>query len=87
MAAVTETPKKKGVDINVLHCLDPGCSGLLAYEVDSDNVLYLDLSWTAHRDGDVLYFPCPKCGGRNIIEPFTTDKGKDTHRVVRFEAR
>ncbi len=75
---------KKGVDINVLHCLSPECGGLLAYEVDSDNVLYLDLAWMAHEDGDIRYFPCPKCGGRNIVEPCTNAKGKPGHRVTRF---
>jgi hypothetical protein len=85
MDATKQPPKpKKGADINVLHCLDPECRGLLAYEVDSNNVLYLDLAWMAHQDGDVRYFPCPKCGGRNIVEPFTNAKGKPGHRVTRF---
>lgn len=85
MDATKQPPKaKKGVDINVLHCLNPECGGLLAYEVDSNNVLYLDLAWMAKSDGVSRYFPCPRCGGRNIVEPFTDAKGKLTHRVTRF---
>ena len=75
---------KKAADIQVLHCLNPDCRGLLAYEVDSDNVLYVDLAWTAKRDGDLLYFPCPKCHGRNVVEAFTTPQGATKHRVTRF---
>jgi hypothetical protein len=78
-------PKAKaGADIQVFRCLNAECRALLAYEVDSNNVLYIDLAWSAARDGDVRYFPCPKCGGRNIVEPFTDDKGKARHRVTRF---
>jgi len=82
------TPKpavKKPADIQVLHCLNSECRGLLAYEVDSQNVLYVDLAWTAKVDGDTRYFPCPQCNGRNIVEEFRTDKGQMKHRVVRWE--
>jgi hypothetical protein len=76
---------KKAPEVFVLHCLNPACRGLLAYEVDSDNVLYVDLSWTAtHADGQ-SYFPCPTCGGRNIIEEFRDAKGRLKHRAARFE--
>jgi hypothetical protein len=78
--------KKGTADIQVLRCLNPACNGLLAYEVDSNNVLYVDLAWTAERDGDQRYFPCPKCHGRNIVEPFETPQGRTKHRVVRWEA-
>ncbi len=76
---------KKAADISVLHCLNPGCGGLLAYEVDADNVLHVDLAWTAQRAGDLRYFPCPKCGGKNIIEEFHDAKGQRKHRVTRFQ--
>ena len=79
------TPKKKGADVNVLRCLGPGCRGMLAYEVDSENFLYVDLAWTAHQDGDTRYFPCPSCGGRNVVEMATDAKGAQRHRVTRFE--
>ena len=84
MDAAPERPKaNKGPDINVLRCLNPECRGLLAYEVNSNNVLYIDLAWTAARDGDLRYFPCPKCGARNVVEPFTDEKGRAGHRVTR----
>ncbi len=88
MEATQNTAAKsptKAADIHVLHCLNPQCAGLLAYEVDSNNVLYVDLAWTAARDGDVHYFPCPKCGGKNIVEEIRTEKGS-RHRVTRFVA-
>jgi hypothetical protein len=78
-------PQTKAADIHVLRCLNPQCGGLLAYEVDSNNVLYVDLAWTAARDGEAYYFPCPKCGGKNIVEEILTAKGP-RHRVTRFVA-
>jgi len=85
MTAETPPAKKKAADVNVLRCLDPNCGGLLAYEVDSDNNLYVDLSWTARRDGETRYFPCPKCGGRNVLEESRDAKGRSVQRVSRFE--
>ena len=85
MSAETPAAKKKINDVQALRCLDPQCGGLLAYEVDSDNVLYVDLAWTARRDGDTRYFPCPKCGGRNVVEEARDAKGRTVHRVTRFE--
>jgi hypothetical protein len=76
--------KKPAVDINVLKCLNPDCRALLPFEVDSDNMLYVDLAWMARAEGDTRYFRCPKCGGRNIVEPFHDTKGKQGHRVTRF---
>ena len=78
-------PATKAADIHVLHCLNPQCDGLLAYEVDANNVLYVDLAWTATSDGDTPYFPCPKCGGKNLVEEIRTEKGV-RHRVTRFVA-
>ncbi len=78
-------PAKKGADIQVLHCLNPDCRALLAYEVDSHNVLYVDLAWTAHSDGDLRFFPCPKCHGRNIVEAVQTVNGARKHRVTRWQ--
>lgn len=84
MSAPPKSPKKKGADINVLRCLNPQCRGMLAYEVNSDNVLYVDLAWTAHRDGDTRYFPCPRCHGRNIVEEIRDAGGAIRHKVTRF---
>jgi hypothetical protein len=76
---------KKASDILVLRCLNPECGGLLAYEVDRDNVLYVDLAWTARTAGSTRYFPCPKCGGKNMLEEFRNDTGQVKHKVVRWE--
>jgi len=76
---------KKAADIQVLRCLGSGCGALLGYEVNSENVLYVDLAHTAKADGDLRFFPCPKCGGRNVVEPFTDDKGKPKHKVTRYQ--
>lgn len=83
--AVAKPAGKKAADISVLHCLNPDCRGLLAYEVDTDNVLHVDLAWTAHAAGDTRYFPCPKCGGKNIVEEFRDAKGQPKHRVTRWQ--
>jgi hypothetical protein len=76
---------KKAPDIQVLHCLNPACNGLLAYEVDSHNVLYVDLAWTARAGSGYRYFPCPRCGGKNVVEPFQGPDGAAKHRVSRWE--
>lgn len=80
-----QTPTPKAAAIGALHCLSPSCQGLLAYEVTRDNVLYLDLSWTARQQGELRYFPCPKCHGKNVVESFQDDKGLTKHRVTRWE--
>jgi hypothetical protein len=83
MSSAVSPPKKKAANVNVLRCLNPDCRGMLAYEVDSDNVLYVDLAWTARQDGATHYFPCPKCHGRNIVEEIH-DHAKVRHKVTRF---
>jgi hypothetical protein len=79
------TTGKKAADIAVLRCLNPECNGLLAYEVDSRGVLYVDLEWTAKQDGATRFFPCPKCGAKNIVEEFRTEKGQRKHRVTTWK--
>lgn len=76
---------KKTPDVRALRCLGPNCNGLLAYEVDSDNVLYTDLAWTARTAGDLRFLPCPKCGGRNVLESLPSQSGTVRHRVARWE--
>ena len=81
------TPKPAGrklADIHVLRCLNPECRGLLAYEVDSENVLYVDLAWTAAHDDHCRYFPCPRSNGRNIVEERRSDTGPVKHQVTRW---
>jgi len=75
----------KGPGIFLLRCLSPHCVALLAYEVDRDNFLYVDLAWTARHAGETAYFPCPRCGGRNVVETQTDAAGRRRPRVVRFE--
>jgi len=82
MAAAT--PKKKAIDVDVLRCLDPGCRGMLAFEVTPENILNPDLHWMAEQDGTTRYFPCPKCHGRNIVEEVRDAKGALRHAVTRF---
>ena len=85
MEVIPKPAGKKAADIQVLRCLNPECRGLLAYEVDRENVLYVDLAWTAKSDGAMRYFPCPKCHGKNIVEELRTDTGQVKHRVTRWE--
>jgi len=37
------------------------------------------------RDGAVRYFPCPACGGRNVVEEVRDAKGVLRHAVTRYE--
>lgn len=76
--------KKKAADVDVLRCLNPDCRGLLAFEVNAENVLNPDLHWMARQDGSTHYFPCPKCHGRNVVEEVRDAKGVLRHAVTRF---
>ncbi len=73
-------------EVSVLRCLSESCDEMLAYEVVDDNVLYVDLAYMARSDGATRFFPCPGCGGRNVVEEFEDDGGKTKHRVTRFES-
>ena len=85
MDATPKAAAKKSADIHVLHCLNPECRGLLAYEVDSENVLYVDLAWTAKHDGHRRYFPCPRCHAKNIVAERRTATGQVKHQVTQWE--
>jgi len=85
MDAAPKPVAKKAPEVRALHCLNPDCGGLLAYEVDRQNVLSVDLAWTARRDGATRYFPCPKCGGKNILEEITLPNGRRAHKVARWQ--
>lgn len=85
MTDAAKPATKKAVSISALRCLNPACRALLAYEVDADNVLYIDLAWTARRQGEIAYFPCPACRGKNVVEAGTNDKGRPIHRVTRWQ--
>lgn len=73
----------KPAGVRVLRCLDPACNALLPFEVEADGTLLLDLRDCARQSGDVWYFPCPRCGGKNILEIPPSAGGKP--RVARFE--
>lgn len=85
MADTSRSPTKKAAAISALRCLNEHCRALLAYEVDANNVLHVDLAWTARRDGDLAYFPCPSCKGKNVVEAAVNDKGAPVHRVTRWQ--
>ena len=75
--------KKKEVKVHVLRCRSERCRALLAYEETDEGFLLGNMFYLAERDGDVAYFPCPGCGGRNIAEE-TAFEGKVRTRVVGF---
>jgi ssDNA-binding Zn-finger/Zn-ribbon topoisomerase 1 len=85
MTAAGAKQRKPG-DVDVLRCLDPQCRGMLAFEVTAENILNPDLHWMARADGPMRYFPCPKCGGRNVVEEVRDAKGTVRHAVTRFVA-
>lgn len=85
MTAPTVTAPAKAATVSVLRCLDPGCNALLAYEVEADNVLHVDLAWTARVANGVPFFPCPVCRGKNILEEIAIPGRRPRHRVTRFE--
>lgn len=61
-------PKKKpALKVNVLKCRSESCAALLAYEETNEGLLLGNMYDLASRDGDLAYFPCPKCGGRNVV--------------------
>lgn len=70
--------------IDVLRCQSPDCAGLLAYEVDAEGFLYVDLSWTAREAYGARYLPCPRCCGRNVLSIESDAKGRMRPRVTKF---
>lgn len=86
MMTSSAAPKKKAADLEVLRCLNPECRWMLAYEVTAEQFLNPDLHWMARQDGELRYFPCPNCHGRNVVEAVHDAKGALRHRVTRFVA-
>ena len=76
--------KKKASDVDVLHCLNPDCHGMLAFEVTPEGFLNPDLHWMAREIGATRYFPCPTCHGRNVVDEVRDGKGVLRHAVTRF---
>jgi hypothetical protein len=83
---VSEAPaKKKDVKVHVLRCRSESCRALLPFEETDEGLLLGNMIDVATRDGDVAFFPCPRCGGRNLVEEVVSD-GKKRSRVSGFAA-
>jgi DNA-directed RNA polymerase subunit RPC12/RpoP len=70
--------------VNVLRCRAPECRGLLAFEETDEGYLLGQAVELAVVDGSKRYLPCPKCGGRQLVEEYVHD-GKRRTRVIGFE--
>lgn len=85
----TDTPaaapkKKKAVKVNVLRCRDESCRALLAFEETDAGYLLGQVFELADVDGNKRFFPCPKCGGRLLVEEYVHG-GKQRVRVYGYE--
>lgn len=77
--------RKPAVKVHVLRCGSESCQALLPFEETDEGVLLGNMIEVATRDGDVLFLPCPRCGGRNLVEE-TVLAGRKRTRVCGFEA-
>lgn len=77
--------KKKEVKVHVLRCRSESCRALLPFEETDEGLLLGNMIDLATRDGDVAFFPCRNCGGRNLVEEVVRD-GKRRTRVGGFVA-
>lgn len=77
--------KKKDIKVHVLRCGSESCRALLPFEETDEGVLLGNMIEVATRDGAVCYFPCPRCGGRNLVEEVVYE-GKKRTRVCGFAA-
>lgn len=85
-APVSDAPaKKKDVKVHVLRCRSEACRALLPFEETDEGLLLGNMIDVATRDGDMAFFPCPRCGGRNLVEEVVRD-GKKRTRVGDFVA-
>jgi len=57
----------------------------LAFEETDRGYLLGQVLDLADVDGEKRYFPCPKCGGRQLVEEYV-HAGKKRVRVCGFEA-
>ncbi|MFT4570430.1 MAG: hypothetical protein ACI8TX_000569 [Hyphomicrobiaceae bacterium] len=79
-------PKKPVIKVNVLHCRSQTCEALLAYEETSEGLLLGNMYLLAQHDGDLAFFPCPRCGGRNIVVE-VEHGGRMRSKVTGFEPK
>ena len=78
-------PGQKQVKVQVLRCRGETCKGLLAFEETDEGYLLGQVLELADVDGGKRYFPCPKCGGRLLVEEYVHKDGKLRARVYGFE--
>lgn len=84
--AVSEAaPKKKEIRIHVARCRGEACGALLALEETDDGLLMGNMADLAERDGDLAFFLCRRCGGRNLVEE-VQHEGKVRTRISGFVA-
>jgi len=81
----TSQSSKTKLKVNVLKCRGESCDALLAYEETNEGYLLGQVLVLAEVDGQKRYFPCPKCGGRQLVEEYV-HAGKKRVRVCGFEA-
>jgi len=83
---MSEAPaKKKDVKVHVLRCGSESCRALLAFEETDEGLLLGNMYDLAERDGDLAFFPCRVCGGRNLVEE-VVHEGRRRTRVCGFAA-
>ena len=86
LPAVSDAPAaKKDIKVHVLHCRSQACRALLAFEETDDGLLLGNMIELATRDGAAVFLPCPRCGGRNLVEEVVFE-GKKRTRVAGFAA-
>jgi hypothetical protein len=86
LALVSEIPaKKKEIKVHVLRCRSEACRALLPFEETDEGLLLGNMIEVADHDGALAFFPCPRCGGRNLVEEVVSE-GKKRTRVSGFAA-
>lgn len=83
-ATAVPAEKAKPLKVHVLRCRSESCAGLLAFEETNEGFLLGQVLSLAERVGEKRFFPCPKCGGRNLLEE-KVYAGKVRVRVCGFE--
>ena|GEM_PF-1296529 len=80
-----KAPKAKPLKVHVLRCRSQTCGGLLAFEETDGGFLLGQAILLADEDEGKRFFPCPKCGGRNLVQE-KNFAGKLRTCVYGFEA-
>jgi hypothetical protein len=80
----TTGAKKPPIKVHVLKCRSDSCNALLAFEETEEGYLLGQVLELADVDDGKRFFPCPKCGGHNLVEEVDV-AGKKRVRVHGFE--